>query len=44
MNGYKSNDTDEWEESLETEEYLFDEEWVLEPHLILVIWYNPLQP
>ena len=44
MNGYESSDTDEWEESLETWEYLFNEEWVHEPHLIPVIWYNPLQP
>ena len=39
MVGYESNETDEWEESLET-----GEEWVLGPHLIPVIWYNPLQP
>ena len=26
INGYESSDTDEWEESLETEEYLSDEE------------------
>ncbi|XXG82541.1 hypothetical protein AAC387_Pa10g0463 [Persea americana] len=45
MNGYESSDTasdtDEWEESLETEEYLSDEEWILESHLMPVIWYNP---
>ncbi|KAJ8633017.1 hypothetical protein MRB53_026353 [Persea americana] len=48
MNGYESSDTasdtDEWEESFETGEYLSDEEWILESHLIPVIWYNPLQP
>ena len=44
MNGYEYNDTDEWEESLETGEYLSDEEWVPEPHLIPIIWHNPLQP
>ncbi|MBY3556054.1 hypothetical protein HGI15_22220, partial [Modestobacter lapidis] len=48
MDGYESSDTasdiDEWEESLETGEYLSDEEWVPESHLMPVIWYNPLQP
>ena len=48
MNGYESSDTasdtDEWEESLETGEYLSDEEWVPESQLMPVIWYNPLQP
>ncbi|XXG73220.1 hypothetical protein AAC387_Pa07g2178 [Persea americana] len=48
MNGYESNDTasdtDEWEESLETREYISDEEWIPESHLMLVIWYNPFQP
>ena len=48
MNGYESSDTasdtDEWEESLETGEYLSDEEWIPESHLMLVIWYNPFQP
>ncbi|MFX5245007.1 hypothetical protein ABTD35_19455, partial [Acinetobacter baumannii] len=29
---------------LETGEYLSDEEWVPESHLMPVIWYNPLQP
>ena len=29
---------------LKTREYLFDEEWVPESHLIPVICYNPLQP
>ena len=38
------SDTDEWEESLETGEYLSDEEWIPESHLMPVIWYNPLQP
>ena len=46
MDGYESSDTasdiDEWEESLETGEYLSDEEWVPESQLMLVIWYNPL--
>ncbi|XXG47305.1 hypothetical protein AAC387_Pa02g1971 [Persea americana] len=41
MNGYESNDTasdtDEWEESLETGEYLSDEEWIPESHLMPVI-------
>ncbi|KAJ8624407.1 hypothetical protein MRB53_032937 [Persea americana] len=40
MNGYESSDTasdtDEWEESLETGEYLSDEEWIPESHLMLV--------
>ncbi|KAJ8644136.1 hypothetical protein MRB53_005884 [Persea americana] len=48
MNGYESSDTasdtDEWEESLETGEYLSDEEWISESHLMTVIWYNPFQP
>ena len=48
MNGYESSDTasdtDEWEESLETGEYLSDEEWIPESHLMPVIWYNPFQP
>ena len=48
MNGYESSDTasdtDEWEESLETGEYLSDEEWILESHLMPEIWYNPFQP
>ena len=44
MDGFESNDTDEWEESLETGEYLSDEEWILESDLMPVIWYNPLQP
>ena len=48
MNGYESSDTasdtDEWEESLEIGEYLSDEEWIPESHLMPVIWYNPLQP
>ncbi|XXG88406.1 hypothetical protein AAC387_Pa12g0617 [Persea americana] len=48
MNGYEysdtANDTDEWEESLEIGEYLSDEEWIPESHLIPVIWYNPFQP
>ena len=39
-----SSDTDEWEESLKTGEYLSNEEWVPESHPIPVIWYNPLQP
>ncbi|XXG88145.1 hypothetical protein AAC387_Pa12g0394 [Persea americana] len=47
MNGYESSDTasdtDEWEESLETGEYLSDEEWIPESHLMPVIWYNPFQ-
>ncbi|XXG82708.1 hypothetical protein AAC387_Pa10g0606 [Persea americana] len=38
MNGYESSDTasdtDEWEESLETGEYLSNEEWFPESHLI----------
>ena len=45
MNGYESSDTasdtDEWEESLETGEYLSNEEWIPESHLMPVIWYNP---
>ena len=45
MDGYESSDiasdTDEWEESLETREYLSDEEWIPESHLMPVIWYNP---
>ncbi|XXG47282.1 hypothetical protein AAC387_Pa02g1950 [Persea americana] len=32
------------DKSLETGEYLFDEEWIPESHLMPVIWYNPLQP
>ncbi|KAJ8615135.1 hypothetical protein MRB53_034507 [Persea americana] len=48
MNGYESSnttsDTDEWEESLETGEYLSNEEWIPESHLMPVIWYNPFQP
>ncbi|XXG85686.1 hypothetical protein AAC387_Pa11g0721 [Persea americana] len=48
MNGYESSDTasdtDEWEESLETGEYLFEEEWIPESHLMPVIWYNPFEP
>ncbi|KAJ8615405.1 hypothetical protein MRB53_034777 [Persea americana] len=48
INGYESSDTvsdtDEWEESLETGEYLSDEEWIPESHLMPVIWYNPFQP
>ncbi|XXG72999.1 hypothetical protein AAC387_Pa07g1983 [Persea americana] len=48
MNGYESSDTakdtDEWEESLETGEYLSDKEWVPESHLMPVFWYNPFQP
>ncbi|XXG62960.1 hypothetical protein AAC387_Pa05g1243 [Persea americana] len=48
MNGYGSSntasDTDEWKESLETGEYLSDEEWIPESHLMPVIWYNPFQP
>ena len=44
MNGYESSDTNEWEESLETGEYLSDEEWIPESHLMPVIWYNPFQP
>ncbi|KAJ8633185.1 hypothetical protein MRB53_026521 [Persea americana] len=48
MNGYKSSDaasdTDEWEGSLETGEYLSDEEWIPKSHLMPVIWYNPFQP
>ncbi|XXG76866.1 hypothetical protein AAC387_Pa08g1139 [Persea americana] len=48
MNGYKSSDTasdiDEREESLETGEYLSDEEWIPESYLMPVIWYNPYQP
>ena len=44
MNGYESSDTDEWEESLETGEYLSDEEWIPESHLMPVIWYNLFQP
>ena len=48
MNGYESSDTasdiDEWEESLETGEYISDEEWIPESHLMPVIWYNPFQP
>ncbi|XXG68832.1 hypothetical protein AAC387_Pa06g1837 [Persea americana] len=48
MNGYESSDTasdtDEWEESLETGEYLSDEKWILESHFMPVIWYNPFQP
>ena len=48
MDGYESSDTasdtDEWEESLETGEYLSDEEWIPESRLMPVIWYNPLQP
>ena len=47
MDGYESSDTasdvDEWEESLETGEYLSDEEWIPESHLMPVILYNPLQ-
>ena len=43
MHGYESSDTNEWEESLETGEYLSNEEWVPEHHLIPIIWYNPLQ-
>ena len=34
----------EWEKSLETGEYLSDEEWIPESHVMPVIWYNPLQP
>ncbi|XXG68186.1 hypothetical protein AAC387_Pa06g1332 [Persea americana] len=38
MNGYESSDTssdiDEWEESLETGEYLSNEEWIPESHLM----------
>ena len=37
MNGYESSDTDECEESLETGEYLSDEEWIPESHLMPVI-------
>ncbi|KAJ8615024.1 hypothetical protein MRB53_034396 [Persea americana] len=41
MNGYESSDTasdtNEWEESLETGEYLSDEEWIPESHLMPVI-------
>ncbi|XXG47604.1 hypothetical protein AAC387_Pa02g2228 [Persea americana] len=48
MNGYESSDTasdtDEWEESLDTGEYLSNEEWIPESHLMPVIWYNPFQP
>ena len=48
MDGYESSDTasdiDEWEESLKTGDYLSDEEWIPESHLMPVIWYNPLQP
>ena len=48
MDGYESSDTasdiDEWEESLETGEYLSDEEWIPESQLMLVIWYNSFQP
>ena len=48
MDEYESSDTasdtDEWEESLETGEYLYDEECIPESHLMLVIWNNPLQP
>ncbi|XXG62828.1 hypothetical protein AAC387_Pa05g1132 [Persea americana] len=48
MNGYESSDTasdnDELEESLETGEYLSDEEWIPESHLMPMIWYNPFQP
>ncbi|XXG73202.1 hypothetical protein AAC387_Pa07g2161 [Persea americana] len=48
MNGYESSDTasdtDEWEESLETGEYLSYEEWIPESHLMPVILYNPFQP
>ena len=44
MNGYESSDRDEWEESLEIGEYLSDEEWIPESHLMPVIWYNPFQP
>ncbi|XXG73178.1 hypothetical protein AAC387_Pa07g2139 [Persea americana] len=48
MNGYESSDTasdtDEWEESLETGEYLFDEEWIPESRLMPGIWYNPFEP
>ena len=48
MDGYESNDIasdiDEWEESLETREYLSDEEWIPESHLMPVIQYNPFQP
>ncbi|WP_274923090.1 hypothetical protein, partial [Streptomyces clavifer] len=42
--GFESDYTDEWEESLETGEYLSDEEWVPETHLMPVIWYNPYAP
>jgi len=48
MDGYESSDTandiDEWEESLETKEYLSNEEWIPESHLMPVIQYNPFQP
>ena len=44
MNGYESSDTDEFEESIETWDYLSDVEWVPESHLRPIIWYNPLQP
>ncbi|XXG62819.1 hypothetical protein AAC387_Pa05g1123 [Persea americana] len=48
MNGYESSDTasdtDEWEESLEAGEYLSDEEWIPESHLMPIIWYNPFKP
>ena len=41
MDGYESSDTasdtDEWEESLETGEYLSDEEWIPESYQIPVI-------
>ncbi|KAJ8617880.1 hypothetical protein MRB53_014066 [Persea americana] len=39
-----ASDTDEWEEFLETGEYLSDEEWIPESHLMPVIWYNSFQP
>ena len=46
MGGYESSETasdiDEWQESLETGEYLSDEEWVPETQRMPVIWYNPL--
>ena len=47
MNGYESSDTasdtDKWDESLKIGEYLSDEEWIPESHLMPVIWYNPFQ-